>query len=180
MFSYKVDDDIQLALPRLKDAVTVFELIQKDQDYFGEWLPWVYSTKTVEDERQFLKTSLEHFGVGKSLNLLIWYRGQYVGNLSFNTINTDNRSADIGYLLGKDFQHRGIMNRSVNALLKIGFTEYDLEKIIIKAATANQPSNHVIQKLGLHLDGVERHAEKANQHWIDLNVYSILREEWQQ
>lgn len=179
MFCYQVDAELQLAIPRLKDAEAVFALIQKDREYLAEWLPWVKQMKSVEAERDFIKTSLANFGSGKSLNLLIWYQGQYAGNISFNTINSENHSADIGYLLGQDFQHLGIMHRSVAALLAIGFTEYQLEKIVIKAATGNQPSNQVIQKLGLHHDGIERHAEVINQQWLDLNVYSILKSEWQ-
>ncbi|WP_125606825.1 GNAT family N-acetyltransferase [Lapidilactobacillus bayanensis] len=178
MFSYQVDAEIKLALPRLKDAETIFAMIQKDADYLSEWLPWVDSMKSAEEERQFIETSLEHFGLGQSLNLCIWYHDQYAGNISFNKFDQRTRSADIGYLLGQDFQHRGIMHRCVTALLKIGFTEYDLEKIVLKAAVGNRPSNQVIQHAGFHFDGVERHAEQIHDQWLDLNVYSMLRSEW--
>lgn len=179
MFSYQVDDELKLALPRLQDAATVFNLIQKDAGYLGKWLPWVKQMTSVSAERQFIKTSLENFGLGKSLNLLIWYQDQYAGNISFNTIDYAKQSADIGYLLDQDLQHRGIMHRCVLALLMIGFQDYDLEKIVIKAAIDNQPSNRVIQHAGFHFDGVERHAEQVADQWLDLNVYSILRSEWQ-
>ena len=86
MFCYQVDAELQLAIPRLKDAEAVFALIQKDREYLAEWLPWVKQMKSVEAERDFIKTSLANFGSGKSLNLLIWYRGQYAGNISFNKI----------------------------------------------------------------------------------------------
>lgn len=178
MFSYRVDDDISLAIPRRQDAKKIFEVVEKDVDYLSKWLPWPRSLKTVADEEDSLKLLLLHFGQGESLNLVIWYQHEIAGSISFNKFDQKNQSAEIGYWLAGDLQGHGIMHRCVEAMFTIGFTEYDCEKIMIRAATENGPSNHVIQKAGFHFDGVERHAQKLEQGWIDFNCYSLLKSEW--
>lgn len=178
MFSYRVDDEISLALPRVIDAQAVFELIKKNEAYLAEWLPWPRQLDSVAAEADIFREQLRLFADGRSLNLLIWFHGEIVGCLSLNTIHAETQSADIGYWLAQDKQGYGIMHRSLLALFEISFGEYGLEKLMIAAATGNQPSNAVIRHAGFHFDGVNRRAEKLERGWVDHNWYSLLKSEW--
>lgn len=57
MFTYQIDDEVSLALPRPKiDAETVFQLIDESRNELVTWLPWVTGTTAVVDEEKFYQT----------------------------------------------------------------------------------------------------------------------------
>lgn len=180
MFSFNYDEDVSISLPVINlDAKVLFKEIQESKNEIAPWLPWAKEMKKVEQEAEFLAVTLKHFGAGNSLNCVIFYHDQQVGMISFNKIDNVNKLADIGYWLGTRWTHKGIMHRAVLAMLEVGFTDYQLNKIIIRAAIDNQPSNLVAQKLNFHLDGINREAEKyANNKFRDLNEWSLLKSEW--
>lgn len=52
-FSYKIDQDISLVLPRPKvDAEPLFKLVNESRKELEPWLPWVKKIKSVEDEQK--------------------------------------------------------------------------------------------------------------------------------
>lgn len=179
MLSYTVTSDIKLAVPRpVLDGPKLFKLLNSDRKFFGYYLPWVKFTKTATDEIKFLQSTNKHLGTGDSLNLIIWFKEQIAGMISFNHFEKSRNSADIGYWLGKDFQGKGIITQAVKGLCDLGFQDYDLNRIIIVAAIDNKPSNAVAQHTGFHLEGTLRQNEPLDDGFHDENIYSFLKDEW--
>lgn len=181
MFSYTYDDDIKVSLPVPHiDAPKLFPLIKNSGETISTWLPWAKNLQTISDEESFLKMVLKNFGTGDSLNCVVHFQDQPVGMISLNKIDKTNNCADIGYWLGSEWTHRGIMHRAVSAIIAIGFTEYHLNKITIEADVNNLASNKVAEKLNFHLDGTKREALKYSDYQFgDMNEWSLLKKEWQ-
>ena len=112
------------------------------------------------------------------MNLVLWYRDEPVGMISFNHFRPSDESGDIGYWLKKSVRGRGLAHQAVLAMCRIGFEEYGVNKVIIRAAVDNSPSNAVAQKAGFHHDGTRRAGEKLADGFHDENEYSLLRSEW--
>ncbi|MFD1431888.1 GNAT family N-acetyltransferase [Lacticaseibacillus yichunensis] len=179
MFSYPINDQLKLALPRpLMDAPILFALIDADRDVLGRWLPWVDALRAPQDETAFLQTVLTHFAQGTSLNTVIWLNDAPAGMISFNGFHELSQSADIGYWLGRQFRGQGVMTQAVRGLCRLGFDEYDLNKITIEAAVDNQASNAVAQHAGFHLDGTLRANELLADGVHDGHVWSLLKSEF--
>ena len=53
----KVNEHIELSLISLNDAKEIFETIDSQRDYLGEWLPFVSFIKTLADEEAFISSS---------------------------------------------------------------------------------------------------------------------------
>lgn len=177
MFSYTVDEEIQLALPRPRlDAAPLFALIDADRETIGQFLPWANDTKTVEDEQAALAQFNEHFGLNQSLNAIIWVDHEPAGMIGFNHFY-ENASADIGYWLGAPFRGQGIMHRAVLGLSRLGVAEIGLNKLIIRAAVENAASNKVAADAGFHLDGILRDGELLDDGFHDENEWSLLADE---
>lgn len=181
MFSFKYDDEVSLTLPSPNnDSEALYALIETSRDTLAQWLPWVDQLTSADDEKEFLKTTLIHFGTGDSLNCVIRYHNQPVGMVSFNKINKEHHHAEIGYWLGNQWHHKNIMHRAVTALIDIGFTEYNLNKIIIKVDVNNNASNHVAQKLNCHLSGTTPEDRLyRNGKSVNMNDWTLLRLEWE-
>lgn len=178
MFKYQIDNNLALALPIPNhDAKPLFNLINSHRAWYKKWLPWVDFIKDVKSEKSYLQKSLLEFAMGKSLNLIIRYKNQVAGMISFNGFRSLDHSADIGYWLGLPFQHKGIVTYAVKGISRIGFNDYDLNKVIINASVDNQASNNVAKRCGFHKDGTLRENELLNGIYHDENRYSLLESE---
>ncbi|WP_407124354.1 GNAT family N-acetyltransferase [Weissella paramesenteroides] len=179
MFVYNMDNEVSLSLPRPKiDAEPLFKLVNQSRQQLEPWLPWVSNMKSVADEEKFLIDTMKHFGTGYSLNTIILFQNQPAGMISFNKFQSMDQSTEIGYWLGTKYMGHGIMHRSVSGMCDIGFNDYNVHKIAIKAAVENQRSNDVAKKAGFHFDGSFRDAELLSDGFHDGNVWTLLEDEW--
>lgn len=179
MFCLTVDDEIKLCLREERHAEEIFELVDKDRAYLREWLPWVDATQSVEDDRTFIKGTLEQFVNNRGFQVGIIYQDQFAGMIGFHAIDWANKAVDIGYWLGTDFQGKGIITRACRYLVDYAFTEYGLNRVQIRCAVENHRSRAVPERLGFKQEGVIRQGEWVNDRYLDLVVYGMLAEEWQ-
>lgn len=173
-----VDEAIVLRLHHEKMAPLLFELVEENRTHFRKWLPWLDFNTKIEDTKKFITECEENYQKGASLNLGIYYQGKLVGALGFNVIDNTNKKAEIGYMLGKGANGKGIMTKSCSALISYGFNELNLNRIAIKAATENIKSRAIPEKLGFKQEGILEQSEFLYDRFLDLVVYAMLKENW--
>lgn len=178
MFIHKIDDELSLKLPELRDAERVFELTDSSRGYLKEWLPWLDFTTEPKDTESFIKSGRGNYAEGKSLGVVIVFKGEIVGMGGFNDIDHTNKIAKIGYWLGKDYQGNGIMTRVARALTDYALNELKLNKVEIRCASGNSKSRSIPERLGFVQEGTIRQAEWLYDHFVDHVVYGVLAREW--
>lgn len=178
MFVHKIDEDISLKLIELRDGEGTFQLTNNSRDYLRAWLPWLDNTTKLEDTKEFIKICLKSFAENKSMNTVILYKGKIAGIAGYNEINLSNKTAYIGYWLGKEFQGNGIMTKVAKALTDYAFRELNLNKVEIRAAVKNKKSRDIPERLGFVNEGCIRQAEWLYDHYVDHVVYGMLAKEW--
>ncbi len=87
--------------------------------------------------------------------------------------------ADIGYELHVDHWGRGYATEAARALLAFGFEELGVARISSWCITENVRSAHVLEKLGMHVEGRLRANERFRDRWWDTSMYALLRDEWE-
>lgn len=70
------------------------------------------------------------------------------------------------------------MSKCVSYLIRYAFTELEMHKVQISAATENRPSRALCERLGMSLEGVITRAENLNGRVVDHAIYGLSREEW--
>jgi ribosomal-protein-serine acetyltransferase len=178
MFSRPVDADIEIVFLEDEHAEELFLLVDRNRAYLRQWLPWLDSNTSVKDNGEFIRRSHERFAKKEGVTAGIWHKGALVGVISFVSLDMANRSGMIGYWIAAEHQGKGLVTRSCAALIDYGFEDLSLNRIVIRAATDNRPSLAVPQRLGFTREGVERQAEWVNDRFVDLVVFSLLRDEW--
>jgi len=180
MFKVDIEKDLHLELLDLTHADRMYELGVKNKDEFIKWLPWVVETKSVEDTKEFIKGSLENFTKGKEINCNIFYKNELIGNIGLFGIEDKLKvkKGDIGYWLDSDFQGRGIVTKSVKKMLEIAFFKRDITRVTLKCATNNTNSCNVAKRVGFKFEGTLRGEAVVNGRVIDLNLFSILKDEF--
>lgn len=170
----KVDEDIELHTPKLTHLLNLFNLVMRNKSYFQRYMDWPKYINEVSDTRSFIEQSSINNQNGSQLVLLIHFKSKICGVVSFNSIDLGNKTATIGYWLGHEFHHNGIVTRCINKLLEQYSRDYLISRFVIKCITSNQPSNNVAIRCGFTYEGTLRKAEILNGVAYDQNIYSKL------
>jgi ribosomal-protein-serine acetyltransferase len=178
MFSYRVDDEIELRLLEERHAETLFALVDANRAYLREWLPWLDENRDAEASRAFIRSCLQQFADNKGYQAGVWVEGELAGMLGHHAIDRANRTAMIGYWLAAGYQGRGIMTRACRALVDQAFDELGMNRVVIRCGTGNARSCAIPRRLGFTLEGVMRQSEWLYDHFVDHNVYAMLAEDW--
>ena len=101
-----------------------------------------------------------------------------IGHCGFFDIDRSNCSAEISYCLKSGLWGQGIMTEALDTMLKFGFEDYGLNRIVAKVMKDNAGSIKVLQKLGFVQEGILRDSLYKNGQYHDLMIFSILKSEY--
>lgn len=174
-----IAEDLHLRKATTADAKPVFRLIEEGRNYLRKWLPFIDLTKDKTDTEEYLQYVSSPENESDEVFCII-YLEEVVGLIGFKGIDYINQKLEIGYWLGEKFQGKGIMRRSCQTLIQHAFIEMRMNRIQINVGIGNDRSNNIPKKLGFLLEGVQREGELLNGVFHDLEVYSMLKREWQQ
>jgi ribosomal-protein-serine acetyltransferase len=173
-----ITEEILLRLLAPSDAGDIFHTIDTQRDYLGKWLPFVPFTLNPEDSRKFVETVVNAPKERFEYVFTIRKEGRFAGLIGFKETDRGNRKTEIGYWLSKPYQKQGIITQSVERLCDFAFNELKMNRIQIRCAVENIPSRKIPERLGFHLEGIEREGELLSGNvFTDLAVYSKLRSE---
>lgn len=173
-----ISDKLELRLPDVNFAEDLFQIVDRQRAYLGEWLPWVQETKSVVDSFAFLKTSRLFNKGGQKLVTFIFYEERMVGSVALVKISKENKSAELGYWLSQEMQGQGIVTQSCLRLLEYVFKKMDLNRIEINVISSNQKSLLIPKKLGFQSEGILREGIFLKEKFHDLERFSLLKKEW--
>ncbi len=172
----KIDEQLTLRALVSADAIRMYQIIDSQRDYLGEWLPFVQFTNKLEDSKGFVEMCIQNWKNMKDFVFKICLDDRMVGLIGTKEIDYLNKSTEIGYWLSEEVQHQGIMAKAVKVLLENLFEEFNLQRIQICCATGNVKSSNIPLRLGFVKEGVKRNAEwVGNYEFRDLEVYSLLK-----
>jgi ribosomal-protein-serine acetyltransferase len=157
----------------------LYQLVKLNRQHLREWLPWVDHMRTMDDFRRYINSSKQRYSSHLEMGYVITASQVMIGRLGLYNIDLANKSASIGYWLDKEWRGKGIITRCCKAVITEGFTRLHLNRIEIRAATANFKSQAIPERLGFKKEGIIRQGEFVNSQFIDLYVYSLLKEEWE-
>jgi len=167
-----------LKVLRPNDAPTLYMLIDRNRQHLREWLPWLDSSRSPADTRKFLELTYGQFQKGTAAQYGIRIDGALAGVVGFHGFDPIHRVTSLGYWLARDYCGQGIMRRCVAHCIDAAFREENMNRLYIRCATGNARSRQIPIKLGLVYEGTQRQAEFLYDHFVDLEVYSVLAEEW--
>ena len=102
-----------------------------------------------------------------------------IGSISVVRQNDRVEEAEIGYCIGSQWWHKGIMTEALSAVIEYLFTEVGMNRVAARHDPNNPHSGGVMRKCGMKYEGTNRACDRNNQGICDAAQYSILRGEWQ-
>ena len=166
-----------LRLLEPKDAQELFEAVDRNRERLRTWMPWVDATQAPSDTLNFIQDTVQGQAKG-DYQFAIVQEERIVGVIGFVRTDTANKSTMIGYWNDEGVQGQGLITLAAQAILKIGFEELGLNRIVIRAQPTNQRSCAVPERLGFTPEALEKEAELLNGQFVDLKTYVLLHANW--
>jgi ribosomal-protein-serine acetyltransferase len=177
-FALRVDDELELALYERGDVEALHALVVAERAQLAAWMPWAQAP-TVDTTRGFVEgRALAAIAAADGFEAGIWWRGRLVGSVGLHGVQQQPRRGSIGYWLAADAQGRGLVARSVRALIDKAFADLGFERLDIRADVDNVRSRAVPERLGFTFEGVLRREAFDGRRYADHAVYGLLPDEW--
>jgi ribosomal-protein-serine acetyltransferase len=173
-----IDDNIRIELIEEQHTQSIFDMVHTNRNYLRPWLPFVDAMQTVDFARNFVKGTMQRNNNGNEWAFVIFYMDIMVGRIGVYKIDTQNKIGEIGYWIIENAQGKGIVTKSCKALMDFCFTHLHLNRIEIKCGTENLKSKAIPERLNFTHEGIIRHGEYLYDRFIDLNLYSFLKNEF--
>ena len=101
--------------------------------------------------------------------------GKVIGTIGFMWLQMDNRSAEVGYSLGRRYWNQGYMTEALQAIVEFGFTRLNLNRIEAQHECDNPASGRVMLKAGMQREGTLRQRIFNKGRFVDVDLYAIVR-----
>jgi RimJ/RimL family protein N-acetyltransferase len=119
-------------------------------------------------------------GDGEWLVLAIELRetGTVIGEVLLKWASAADRQGEVGYALHTDHQGKGLASEAVREMLRVGFEELGLHRIVAILDDRNTPSARLLERLGMRREAHHLDASMFKGEWAGVYVYALLEDEW--
>jgi RimJ/RimL family protein N-acetyltransferase len=120
-------------------------------------------------------------GEGGNLTLAVVLprNGALIGEVLLFFRSREHAQGEIGYMFHPDHAGNGYATEAAWVMLRLGFEEYGLHRIVGRLDARNTASARVLERLGMRREAHFRQNEIVKGEWSDELVYAMLQEEWQ-
>ena len=161
---------------RMEDAEAMFRNWVNDPEV-TKFLTWP-THGNVEITKNLLASWVESYSKDDYYQWMIVIKeiNEPIGSIMANTVGRAD-SAHIGYCIGKDWWHQGIMSEALKAVMDFLFDEVGYHRVEAMHDPNNPNSGKVMMKCGMKYEGTLRQADWNNQGICDASYYGILKSE---
>ena len=107
--------------------------------------------------------------------------GTKIGGIShFNVLTPVGKIMEMGYALIPNERGKGYCTEAAKIMVDYLFLSKDIPCIQATADVENTASQKVLEKTGFKREGTMRRRFFDNGEWRDIELFSILREEWKE
>jgi RimJ/RimL family protein N-acetyltransferase len=156
---FRPDDDLDDAYAYMSDPDVV------------RYLYW--EVRTRDEVRAFLAERGSHV-----LAVELAADGRVIGEVLLRRADDEHRQGELGYVLNPAYQGKGYAAEAARAMLRAGFEDFGLHRIMARLDSRNKPSAALLERLGMRLEGHFVHDELFKGEWSDTLVYAMLADEW--
>ncbi|GII52718.1 acetyltransferase [Planotetraspora thailandica] len=129
-------------------------------------------------EAQWASTALTDEGQSLTLGIELARTGELVGDVVLFWHSREHRGGEIGYVLNPDFAGHGYATEAAHALLRLGFDEFGLHRIIARLDERNEASARLARRLGMRQEARLIHNELFKGEWSTELDFAMLADEW--
>lgn len=104
--------------------------------------------------------------------------GEVVGAVYFKLASVENETAEIGWVLRKQWWGQGIAREAATRMLDLAFVDLGLHRVYAELDPRNDASVGLCLRLGMRREAHFVENLRFKGEWADTGVYAILAREW--
>lgn len=161
----------------MNDARDIFEY-GRDREVARHVLWDAYIS--IAEARAYVRCMQRKYRMGEPASWCIELKGsgRVIGTIGYMWYNRDHNSAEVGYSLARDQWNKGIMTEALEEVLRYSFEEMQIHRVEAQHETDNPASGKVMLKCGMQHEGTLRGRLLNKGRYVDVDIYSILRDEY--
>ena len=143
----------------------------------------LFGARNREEVRKSLRQKvaaavLEAEGGSLTLAVVLPEGGAVIGDVMLFWRSQEHRQGEIGYIFHPDHGGQGYATEAARVMLRLGFEELGLHRIIGRVNARNTASARVLERLGMRREAHFIQNEIVKGMWTDEIVFAMLEDEW--
>jgi [ribosomal protein S5]-alanine N-acetyltransferase len=168
---------LTLRPPVPEDAPALLELAG-DPDV-TRWFSWGPYT-TLEQPLQYIERLAAQRERGEQLDLLVVHREHGpAGITGLSEFSGRDHRCVVGTWFGRRFWGTGVNRESKAVVAHLAFAVLGMHRLGSYSNPENVRSTKALIGVGFRQEGVLRHWHRHGERWLDVNVFGMLRAEWE-
>jgi ribosomal-protein-alanine N-acetyltransferase len=104
--------------------------------------------------------------------------GRLIGAIGFLQWPNSDQRAELGYVVNRNVWGKGFVTEAAKALCDFAFKKMNVNRIEAGTMVGHAASQRVLEKCGFAFEGVLRQREFIKGRFIDVSMYSLLRQDY--
>lgn len=166
--------NIELKVPSAADKEGLKSVCNAiDRKYLSDRLPYPYTDESAD---WWIRMTAENEGKTGVWRLIL-ANGKVVGNISIEQkSDVYRKDAEIGYMVLKEYQSKGIGTEAVKQICRIAFETLDIVRITGMFFEPNTASKRVLKKAGFAYEGMMKNAVVKDGKIYHLCIMGLLKD----
>ncbi|MCG8450571.1 MAG: GNAT family N-acetyltransferase [Pirellulales bacterium] len=162
--------------PEPQDVKQIYAAACASRKELSPWMPWCHADYSEQDSANWIELCTKSWQDGTGFGFVMMDKAEAVclGTGGLNHVNSQYRSANLGYWVNTSFAGQGIATAAARQVAKFGFTEQNLMRIEILTDPENKKSQRVAEKLGAVREGIKRNGLVYADDARDAIRYSLI------
>ncbi|MEN1968427.1 GNAT family protein [Lentibacillus sp. N15] len=134
--------------------------------------------QNLDDTRDFVTVVINQYENNQPAPWGIEHKetSQFIGTIEFVDWKPKHKTAEIGYVIARDYWGMGLATEAVKNMILFGFQQMGLVRIQARCFTENTGSERVMKKAGMSFEGIIRKGMYSKGQHRDLKQYAIVKE----
>lgn len=129
-------------------------------------------------EKRITRLALAEEGDAIDLAITLRHTGDLIGSCVLIWTSKEHRQGEIGYIVNPKAHGNGYAAEAAREMVRLGFDQLDLHRIVGRLDGRNTASARVLEKLGMRREAHLVQNEIVKGEWTDEVIYAMLAEEW--
>jgi RimJ/RimL family protein N-acetyltransferase len=147
----------------------------------SRWVPFEPMSSDDILERiagQWSRTELTDEGQALTLGAEVAATGELAGDVILMWHSREHAGGEVGYVLNPTLSGHGYATEAARALLRLGFEQLGLHRIVARIDEDNEPSARLARRLGMRQEARLVGNEFFKGRWSNELDFAMLADEW--
>jgi RimJ/RimL family protein N-acetyltransferase len=156
-------------------------LVYRSRPDVCRYVPFEPMTRKVIHDRLasvWAATELTDEGQSLTLGIEVTETGRLIGDVVLFWHSRVHAGGEIGYVLDPDARGQGYATEAAHALLRLGFDQLHLHRVVARIDERNTSSARVARRLGMRQEACLVHNQLFKGEWSTELGFAMLADEW--